>query len=380
MTARNIGSNRSTPDGPGRIRPSHLEIRGVSMSYGRTRVLDDVDLAVPHAGITAVVGASGSGKTTLLRVIAGFERPAQGTVVLGDQTVAGPAAWTPAHRRGVGYVTQDGGLFPHLSVARNIRFGLPRADRTGRDRLRARVDELLDLVALPRSVADRRPDQLSGGQQQRVAIARAMARKPAMMLLDEPFSALDTGLRTATRQAIAEILTASQTTAVLVTHDQAEALSFANEVAVMREGRLVQVGAPIVVYTRPRDLGVANLLGDTIILDAMLEGSLASCALGVVPVRRPTVQGRVKLLLRPEQVHVVVDSPIRATVEGAVYFGPESTVRLRVEPHADADPRFVDEPTVITIRHWNAALGRAGAQIALRVVGEGVAFPADPVA
>jgi iron(III) transport system ATP-binding protein len=377
MNARNLGSRPGRTETTYPTGPFHLELRTVSTSYGDTRALDAVDLCLPRGAIAAIVGPSGSGKTTLLRVIAGFERPDRGEVALAGRTIAGPDVWVPPHRRGVGYITQDGGLFPHLTVARNIMFGFPSADRSTRIRTRARVHELLDLVALPHDVAGRRPDQLSGGQQQRVAIARAMARNPAIMLLDEPFSALDTRLRAVTRRAIAEILAASQTTAVLVTHDQAEALSFADNVAVMRDGRLIQAGHPFTVYTRPADLDTAEFLGDAIILDAQLTGSLATCILGDVPVRRPPAQGPVKLLLRPEQVQVVSDSPIRATVESGTYFGPESTIRLRIVPHPRLDTHTGIGPTTITIRHWNAALARPGRELALRVLGEGVAFTAD---
>ncbi|MFD6699463.1 MULTISPECIES: ABC transporter ATP-binding protein [unclassified Microbacterium] len=373
MTAHNLGSLGAVPSpGTGPLPTAHLQVGGITASYGGHRVLHGVDLAVQTGGITAIVGASGSGKTTLLRIIAGFERPDEGEVVLGSATVVGPGTWVPVHRRDIGYVTQDGGLFPHLTVARNISFGLDDLSRADRNR---RVAELLDLVSLPHDVAERRPDQLSGGQQQRVAIARALAREPELMLLDEPFSALDTGLRAATREAVARILTDAGTTTILVTHDQSEALSFADQVAVMRDGRLVQTGHPFVVYTRPVDRGVAEFLGDAIVLDAWLDGSLASCALGYVPVRNPPARGHVQLMLRPEQVQLVADSPIRATVEKGVYFGAESSVRIHLEPRADADPRLPAEAPTITIRHWNAALTRPGQRIALRVVGEGVAFP-----
>ncbi|MBS1672350.1 MAG: ABC transporter ATP-binding protein [Actinobacteria bacterium] len=374
MTARNLGSLGAVPSpGTGPLPTAHLQVAGVTASYGGNPVLHGVDLAVQAGGITAIVGASGSGKTTLLRIIAGFERPDAGEVVLGSETVAGPGIWVPVHRRDIGYVTQDGGLFPHLSVARNISFGLDELSRAAR---RARVGDLLDLVSLPQNVADRRPDQLSGGQQQRVAIARALAREPELMLLDEPFSALDTGLRAATREAVAQILTDAGTTTILVTHDQSEALSFSDQVAVMRDGRLVQTGHPFVVYTRPIDRGVAEFLGDAIVLDAWLDGSLASCALGYVPVRNPPVQGRVQLLLRPEQVRLVTESRTHAIVEEGVYFGAESSVRIRLEPRTDVDPRLDTTAPTITIRHWNAALTRPGQRIALRVVGEGVVFPA----
>ena len=178
-------------------------------------------------------------------------------------------------------------------------------------------------------MAKRRPHQLSGGQQQRVALARALARKPALMLLDEPFSALDAGLRVATRRAVAQVLKDAGVTTILVTHDQAEALSFADQVAVMRGGKLAQIGNPFVVYTRPADRATAEFLGDAVILDAWMEGSLATCSLGGIPVRRPPAQGRVQLMLRPEQIRIAEDGPIRGTVVDTDYFGPETTVRLQ---------------------------------------------------
>jgi iron(III) transport system ATP-binding protein len=370
MSAHNLGSTGAiTTLATGPIPDTHLVLTGVTASYGGHQVLHGADLAVRRGGITAVVGASGSGKTTLLRVIAGFTRPDAGEVRLGETQVAGPGIWVPAHRRGIGYVTQDGGLFPHLTVARNISFGLEPLARSAR---RDRVAELLELVALPADFAGRRPDQLSGGQQQRVAIARALAREPQLMLLDEPFSALDTGLRAATRQAVSEILGRTGTTAILVTHDQSEALSFADQVAVMRDGELVQTGHPFVVYTHPVDRGVAEFLGEAILLDAWLDGSLASCALGHVPVRNPPAQGRVQLLLRPEQVQIVADSPVHGTVEDGIYFGSESALRIHLEPRPDADPRLSGDQPTITIRHWNTALTRPGRRVALRVIGEGV--------
>ncbi len=179
-------------------------------------------------------------------------------------------------------------------------------------------------------MAKRRPHQLSGGQQQRVALARALAREPELMLLDEPFSALDAGLRVATRRAVAKVLSDAGVTTILVTHDQAEALSFADQVAVMRGGKLAQIGNPFVVYTRPADRATAEFLGDAVILEAWMEGSLATCSLGGIPVRRPPAQGRVQLMLRPEQIRIAEDGPIRGVVVDTDYFGPETTVRLKL--------------------------------------------------
>jgi iron(III) transport system ATP-binding protein len=364
---------------------SHLEIEAVTKNFGSQAVLKGVNLSVAKGGTTAIVGPSGSGKTTLLRLIAGFEHPDTGSISLNGAKVAGDSAWVPAHKRHVGYVAQDGALFPHLTVGQNISFGLSaRSVSGGRRGVAARVSELLEMVSLDPSMAKRRPHQLSGGQQQRVALARALAREPELMLLDEPFSALDAGLRVATRRAVAKVLNEAGVTTILVTHDQAEALSFADQVAVMRGGRLAQIGNPFVVYTRPADRATAEFLGDAVILDAWMEGSLATCSLGGIPVRRPPAQGLVQLMLRPEQIRIAEDGPIRGVVVDTDYFGPETTVRLKlaVPPElaagATPDHRFPGGGEVITIRHWNASIARPGMELCLRVVGEAVAFPFDP--
>ncbi|MFJ3958837.1 ABC transporter ATP-binding protein [Arthrobacter sp. NPDC090010] len=341
---------------------SHLVLESLTKDFGQQAVLKGIDLSVRRGGTTAIVGPSGSGKTTLLRIIAGFEAPTTGSLALNGEKVAGPGAWVPAHRRQIGYVAQDGALFPHLSVGQNIAFSLrhlPRAQR------RERVAELMTMVRLDPDYARRRPHEISGGQQQRVAIARALAHEPQLMLLDEPFSALDAGLRVATRRSVAEVLKEAGVTTILVTHDQAEALSFADQVAIMRAGKLAQVGNPFVVYTRPADRATAEFLGDAVILDAWLEGSLATCSLGAIPVRRPPAQGKVVVMLRPEQIRITEDGPIRGTVLDTDYFGPETTVRLLLPEGGE----------VISIRHWNAAIARPGTELRLRVVGEAVAFP-----
>ncbi|MFC9352711.1 ABC transporter ATP-binding protein [Arthrobacter sp. NPDC057013] len=359
---------------------SHLQIDAVTKNFGSQAVLKGVNLAVAKGGTTAIVGPSGSGKTTLLRLIAGFEHPGTGTISLNGSPVAGDGVWMPAHKRHVGYVAQDGALFPHLTVGQNIAFGLSASKLDGgRRAVNARVSELLEMVSLDTAMAKRRPHQLSGGQQQRVALARALAREPELMLLDEPFSALDAGLRVATRRAVAKVLNEAGVTTILVTHDQAEALSFADQVAVMRGGKLAQIGNPFVVYTRPADRATAEFLGDAVILDAWMEGSLATCSLGGIPVRRPPAQGRVQLMLRPEQIRIAEDGPIRGVVVDTDYFGPETTVRLKlaVPPQlagALPDHRYPGGGEVITIRHWNASIAQPGTELCLRVVGEAVAF------
>ncbi|NKK62490.1 ATP-binding cassette domain-containing protein [Rhizobium leguminosarum bv. viciae] len=279
-----------------------LTIENISKRYGPVQALKDISLEVSAGSRTAVVGPSGSGKTTLLRIIAGFEQPDVGRVTLdGDLLADGPAT-VPAHKRGIGIVSQDGALFPHLSVADNIGFGFERgaADRE------KRIVELLDMVELDRGMLARRPHQLSGGQQQRVALARALGRKPRLMLLDEPFSALDTGLRENMRKAVARVLQAAGITTILVTHDQEEALTFADQVAVLREGRLIQAGSPQSLYLHPRDRETALFLGDAVLLPAIIRNGLADCALGHVAVEGSR-QGKAEIMLRPEQIRVVAD-------------------------------------------------------------------------
>ena len=217
-----------------------LTIRGLAKAFDATPVLTGVDLDVPAESLTAVLGPSGCGKTTLLRLVAGFLRPDAGTIAFGEEVVAGPGRFVTPQRRRVGYVPQEGALFPHLDVAGNIAFGLPGRARRSRDRLA----ELLDLVGLDARLAGQYPHELSGGQQQRVALARALAPRPSVVLLDEPFSSLDAGLRESTGRAVAEVLRSARATAVLVTHDQGEALSLADQVAVMRAGRFLQVASP----------------------------------------------------------------------------------------------------------------------------------------
>ncbi|SCC19644.1 iron(III) transport system ATP-binding protein [Pseudarthrobacter enclensis] len=360
----------------------HLQITDVTKNFGPQEVLKGVNLSVSKGGTTAIVGPSGSGKTTLLRLIAGFEHPLAGSIALNGTTVAGDGIRVPAHKRHIGYVAQDGALFPHLTVGQNIAFGLDTAKLAGgRRAVAGRVSDLLEMVSLDPAMAKRRPHQLSGGQQQRVALARALAREPELMLLDEPFSALDAGLRVATRRAVAKVLADAGVTTILVTHDQAEALSFADQVAVMRGGRLAQIGNPFVVYTRPADRATAEFLGDAVILDAWMEGSLATCSLGGIPVRRPPAQGPVQLMLRPEQIRIAEDGDIRGVVVDTDYFGPETTVRLKLSVPPElaerSDHRYPGGGEIITIRHWNASIARPGMELCLRVVGEGVAFPVE---
>ena len=245
--------------------------------------------------------------------------------------------------------------------------------------MQARVAELLEMVSLDSALAARRPHEISGGQQQRVALARALAREPELMLLDESFSALDAGLRVATRRTVAKVLHDAGITTVLVTHDQAEALSFADQVAVMRDGLLAQVDSPLEVYTRPVDRATAEFLGDAVMLEAWVDGDTATCSLGAVPLAATTLRGRVQLMLRPEQIRVDEHGPIRGVVVDTDYFGPESTVRLELtssrEPGCETSA-LARGGEIISIRHSNAFIAAKGTELRLRIEGEAIAFPA----
>ena len=340
---------------------SALRVSGLSKTFGSARVLDSLDLEVTD-GITAVLGPSGCGKTTLLRLVAGFLDPDAGSIAIGDRVVTGAGRMVPARARRVGYVPQEGALFPHLDVTANVGFGLPRGSRRG-----ARVREVLDLVELPSSVAERYPHELSGGQQQRVALARALAPAPALVLLDEPFSSLDAGLREDTGRAVARALRASGATAVLVTHDQGEALSLADQVAVMRAGRFLQVAPPSEIYLRPASPDVARFLGHATLLPGTASGGTATCDLGRVTVLTE-VSGEVLLAIRPEQVSVstVASDGVVADVLDVSYFGHDATLRARVR-HRD---------TVVIARVPAGEVPESGTAVCLRVSGGVLAFSA----
>ncbi|WP_116952098.1 ABC transporter ATP-binding protein [Jiangella endophytica] len=346
-----------------------LSLAGVAKSFGRVEVLRDVSLTVPAGTRTAVVGASGSGKSTLLRLIAGFERADEGSITLGSTTLAGPGRFVAAHRRGIGYVAQDGALFPHLTVEQNVRFGLPRRHRDP-----ARVREVMELASLDPALAGRYPHQLSGGQQQRVALARALAPRPAVVLLDEPFSALDTGLRDQTRQAVIDALEASDVTTVLVTHDHDEALSFGRQIAVIAAGRLVQSGPPSAVFDNPVSTEIAAFLGAAIVLPASTSGADGvECALGRVPVRHDRTGGgpAARLLLRPAQLGLSpANGTHNAVVEDVRPRGSHAELLLRTAGAA---------PVLIPLRvpaHEGPSY-HAGMTVSVTVTGGGVLYPAD---
>ncbi len=333
-----------------------LDVRGLRKAFGERRVLDGVDLVVPAGSITAVLGPSGCGKTTLLRIIAGFDQPDAGTVAVRGVTVAGPGADVPPERRRVGVVPQEGALFPHLDVRRNVGFGLPRGVESAE-----RVRTCLDLVGLG-DRADARPDQLSGGQQQRVALARALAPNPSLVVLDEPFSALDTALRAKVRDEVVGALRAAGATAVFVTHDQEEALSTADRVAVLLDGRVAQCAPPLELYRAPASVEVARFLGEAVVLPGVVRGGEISCSLGaVVSAVLPgggAGDGAVTVVIRPEQIVPAPDG-VPATAGATTYFGHDGLVRLRL-----------DDGTEVEARWAPPLLPRPGDRVGVRVVGE----------
>jgi len=297
-----------------------VAVTGLVVAYDGRRVLDGVDLRVPAGGILALLGPSGCGKTTMLRSIAGLVEPSQGTIALGDRTVVGPGTFVAPERRRVGMVFQDWALFPHLSVRRNVGFGLSREARRAGD-----VDRALDLVGLV-DCADRLPQTLSGGQQQRVALARALATRPAVLLLDEPFSNLDAALRTHLRREVTDLLREVGTTTVFVTHDQEEAFVLGDEVALMLDGRVRQQGVPADLYEVPLTRDIAGFVGDANLLRGTASGGTVTTVVGEVPLRAPCT-GDVSVLVRPENLHVTAGDDLQ--VERVEYYGHDAVYVLR---------------------------------------------------
>jgi iron(III) transport system ATP-binding protein len=305
---------------------TQLQIKNLSVSFGGQQILHDVNLAIEKNELLAVLGSSGAGKSTLLRLIAGFEAPSAGEIWLSGELVSSTNALTAPERRGIGIVPQDAALFPHLSVAGNIEFGLRGMDRANKQ---ARVLELLKLVRME-EFADRKPDQLSGGQAQRVALARALANKPALVLLDEPFSALDAELREVLRLEVKAALKAEGATAILVTHDQEEALSLADRVAIMRSGTIIQVGTPTEIYNAPADLGIATFLGDSVLIAGEVVAGKVHTALGKLTALNHIEPGQKGVVaVRSENFYLQPNPNGDSEVIGRVFFGHDAVVEVQ---------------------------------------------------
>ena len=302
-----------------------VELVDVRKAFGAVEAVRGVSLTLPPGEITTLLGPSGCGKTTTLRLVAGFEVPDAGEVRIAGRTVAGPGRWVPPEDRKVGVVFQQLALFPHLDVAGNVGYGLARWKR---DRRRDRVGELLELVGLS-GYGRRRPDQLSGGQAQRVALARALAPHPEVVVLDEPFSSLDVTLRGELRSEVRRILRAEAATALLVTHDQDEALAMGDQVGVMLDGRLAQVGPPEVVYGGPAGADVATFLGDANLFAGQLRSGILETVVGPVPMAGP--DGPATGLVRPEDLDLDEVADGNGLVVDVEYYGHDQLVSVALD-------------------------------------------------
>lgn len=303
-----------------------VELVGVTKSYGSARAAAGVDLTLAPGEVLAVIGPSGCGKSSLLRLVAGLERPDEGRIEIAGVEVAGPRGWVQPERRKVGLVFQDHALFPHLDVRRNVGFGLNRTPRATREQ---RVATMLEQVHLG-SLAARYPHQLSGGEQQRVALARALAPEPEVVLMDEPFSSLDEHLRTRVRGELMSAVRASGTTTIVVTHDQTEALAIADRVAVMRAGRVEQIGTPVEVFEQPASRFVATFMGDASFLPAHYDGAGMVCELGVVPGADLPQERAYDVVIRPHEVGLVADQHGEGEVVAVEYHGSQTLHDVRL--------------------------------------------------
>ncbi len=297
---------------------------GVAKRYGAVQAVDHAQLCVERGEFVALLGPSGCGKTTLLRLIAGFEEPEAGTVEVAGRPVAGNGTWVPPERRKVGMVFQDYALFPHLTVAENVGFGLGRGQRM--ERVRA-ILELVDLDGLE----NRYPHELSGGQQQRVALARALAPGPELVLLDEPWSNIDPHLRASMRDELARILRGIHVTVVLVTHDREEAFSLADRIALMRDGTVVQEGTPEEVYLAPASRWAAEFVGAGNFLPGTLADGLVETSVGRFPVQNGNGATAVEVLIRPELLELEPDPAGSGEVIGREFRGHDVFYRVLLD-------------------------------------------------
>ncbi len=319
--------------------PLRLAASGLTRSFGGRPVVDDVSLDVAAGQVTCLLGPSGCGKSTTLRMIAGVERPDTGTIRIDGRTVCGDGVLVPPESRSVGLMFQDFALFPHLTVAQNVAFGLT-GDRAAKAR---RVEELLERVNLT-GYGPKHPHQLSGGEQQRVALARALAPRPKVMLMDEPFSGLDNRLRDGIRDTTLEVLKEEGAAVLLVTHEPDEAMRMADEIALMRDGRIVQRGAPYNIYNAPVDKAAAAFFSDINVIRGTCRGALTDTPFGAFLTPGYPDGAEVEIIIRPQHLKIDFDragrgpnptaqdgTPARGTLQRARYLGRESLVDFRMD-------------------------------------------------
>lgn len=347
-----------------------LTLTNIHKQYGTVCAVQHLSLTVPTGELLTLVGPSGCGKSTLLRLITGLERPDAGSIAINGRTVAGNGVLLPPEARRVSLVFQDYALFPHMTIADNIMFGLQGWQR---DERQQRVRDVLALVQLP-DIARRYPHELSGGQQQRVALARALAPHPAVVLLDEPFSNLDRALRNTLRDDVRAALRANHTTAILVTHDQEEALLLGDRVAVMQDGRLLQLATPHDIYLTPATRTVAAFIGDATFIAGDAQGDAVATPLGQARLARP-VQGTVDVLLRPEALSIALvgdaatsdhSAGSNGAIEQITFYGHDQVASVRLDNGGQVAVRTPPRRDLC-----------AGRRVVVQVQGEVVAFPPE---
>jgi iron(III) transport system ATP-binding protein len=322
---------------------SAISIQGLSAGYGGEPVISGISFELAEQQLLAILGPSGSGKSTLLKTIAGFLTPLEGSITLDGVLVSSTTSHVPPEKRNIGLVPQEGSLFPHLNVSANIGFGIKRDPNS-----LTRVEELLEIIDM-KEFAHARPQELSGGQQQRVALARALAPKPKLILLDEPFTALDTSLRAQMRDDIRSILTLTSTTAIMVTHDQEEALATADQLAIMQGGKLIAYGEPLSLYNNPQSIAVAQLLGEINVIPAVVEANhnvRTDFGVSVTQGSGELTPGESgALIVRPEAIAIGEQLTPNATIVDSLFHGHDSLISVRMDSGLVVKLR---EPTHIT--------------------------------
>jgi len=345
--------------------PAYVSLNNVSKSFGSAKAVRRLTIDIGKGDFFSLLGPSGCGKTTTLRLIAGLERPDEGSITIDGETMSAHDTWVSPEKRGIGIVFQDYALFPHMTVAQNVTFGLKGC---GRGLVRSRVDELLGLTGLD-GLSQRYPHELSGGQRQRVALARSLAPRPRLILLDEPFSNLDADLREELRSETRRILKEQSTTTILVTHDQEEAFSLSDKVGVLHNGALEQDGTPPEIYHQPRSKFVADFVGKADFIDGTVEGRTVRSAFGSFPLddRLNHHMKQVELMVRPDDVDFIPDVAGEATIIESRFLGASILYRLK----------FADGRTIHSIRP-STEIAPAGSSVRVKLdASHVVIFPKD---